>query len=232
MPENLYFRQPATQRMLLDILFVWAKLNPDCGYRQGMHELLAPVLWVVERDAVDPDSLASSSPAGGDGDDALVRDLFDVAFVEHDTFTLFGLVMQNAKAFYESSEPPRGSKSSLKGPSEDNDSPILQRCKRIFGHYLPLVDPALAAHLREIEVLPQIFLMRWIRLLYGREFPFDDTLQLWDLLFAQDPSLDLVDLICVAMLLRIRWSREFLSPSSNHLPSSDLLGRTQYSNSH
>lgn len=49
---------------------------------------------------------------------------------------------------------------------------------------------------------------RWIRLLFGREFPFDDVLSLWDSLFAEDPALELVDLVCVAMLLRIRWQRK------------------------
>jgi TBC1 domain family protein 5 len=46
---------------------------------------------------------------------------------------------------------------------------------------------------------------RWIRLLFGREFPLAELLPLWDALFAADPELSLVDLICVAMLLRVRW---------------------------
>lgn len=50
-----------------------------------------------------------------------------------------------------------------------------------------------------------IWTRRWIRLLFGREFPFDELLLFWDTLFAVDPRLELVDLICVAMLLRIRW---------------------------
>ena len=49
---------------------------------------------------------------------------------------------------------------------------------------------------------------RWIRLLFGREFPFEDVLCLWDVLFAEDPALELVDFICMAMLLRVRWQRE------------------------
>ena len=53
------------------------------------------------------------------------------------------------------------------------------------------------------------FIRRWIRLLFGREFPFEEVLRLWDVIFAEDPTLDLVDLICVAMLLRIRWQRKF-----------------------
>jgi hypothetical protein len=51
---------------------------------------------------------------------------------------------------------------------------------------------------------------RWIRLLFGREFPFDELLDLWDALLAEDPALDLVDMVCVAMLLRIRWQRKFM----------------------
>lgn len=52
---------------------------------------------------------------------------------------------------------------------------------------------------------------RWIRLLFGREFPLDELIEVWDCLFAEDPGLQLVDYICVAMLLRIRWQR-MLSP--------------------
>lgn len=50
-----------------------------------------------------------------------------------------------------------------------------------------------------------MIIRRWIRLLFGREFPFEELLTMWDTLFAEDPGLDLVDMVCVAMLLRIRW---------------------------
>lgn len=50
---------------------------------------------------------------------------------------------------------------------------------------------------------------RWIRLLYNREFPFTQFLILWDTIFAVDPSLQLIDMISCAMLLRIRWQRVF-----------------------
>ena len=45
--------------------------------------------------------------------------------------------------------------------------------------------------------------------MFGREFPFEQLMVLWDTMFAFDPSLELVDLICVAMLIRIRWTRMF-----------------------
>lgn len=56
---------------------------------------------------------------------------------------------------------------------------------------------------------------RWIRLLFGREFPFQDLLALWDTLLAEDPGLDLIDMVCVAMMLRIRWQCEHLLETMN-----------------
>ena len=49
---------------------------------------------------------------------------------------------------------------------------------------------------------------RWIRLLFGREFPLPNVLELWDALFADGPSLSLMDYVCVAMLMHIREVRE------------------------
>ncbi|KAK5122254.1 hypothetical protein LTR85_004164 [Meristemomyces frigidus] len=188
MPEILYFRQPDTQRMLLDILFIFCKLNPDVGYRQGMHELLAPILWVIERDAID---LGPSSKALGE--DAVIRAVFDAEHVEHDAFALFSQVMHSAKNFYEQTT------------HSGQDNPMVLRSRRIFNDLLPQVDPELAQHLATIDIVPQVFLLRWIRLLFGREFSFDDMLTVWDVVFAEDTSLELVDHVCLAMLLRIRW---------------------------
>lgn len=199
MPDNLYFREPSTQAMLLDILFIFCKLNKDLGYRQGMHEVLAPILWVISRDVIDPESLGQDSEFGLDVDDLMLAS-FSERYVEHDTFTLFAIVMQTVKSFYEmgNTELPPVS-------AHSNNSPIVERSKRIHEGYLRQADLELAEHLTAIEILPQIFLIRWIRLLFGREFPFDEVLSLWDILFAEDPTLNLIDLICVSMLLRIRW---------------------------
>ncbi|KAF4548834.1 Rab-GTPase-TBC domain-containing protein 6 [Elsinoe fawcettii] len=195
MPDNTYFRSERTHATMLDILFIFCKLNPDVGYRQGMHELLAPILWVIECDAIQNGNHGS--------DDFMLSQLCDSRFIEHDAFTLFSLVMQNAKHFYEQ-KAHRRQPSHSKQSSGKLENPIITVMNRIFDDYLPRLDPELATHLREIELLPQVFLMRWVRLLFGREFPFDEVLPLWDVLFSQDPNLDLVEMICIVMLLRIR----------------------------
>ncbi|KAF2676146.1 RabGAP/TBC [Lentithecium fluviatile CBS 122367] len=189
MPENMYFRQPATQNMMLDTLFVWCKMHPDVGYRQGMHEILAPLLWVVERDAVDVSGVEIHNV------DPALTEMVDSRYIEHDTFTLFSLIMQTAQSFYAPAETGSATK----------ETPMLARSSRIFERYLPKADPQLAAHLAKLEIVPQIFLLRWVRLLFGREFSLDSVLNMWDALFAIDSTLELVDMISIAMLLRIRW---------------------------
>lgn len=143
MPDNVYFRQPATQNMMLDILFVWCKMHPRIGYRQGMHEILAPILWVVERDAIEQEN-----PAVGTADKTLT-DMLDSQYIEHDTYTLFSLIMQTAKLFYAPAE----------SGSVTKDTPMLARSAKIFERQLPRVDAELHAHLVKLEIVPQIFLL-------------------------------------------------------------------------
>ena len=154
MPDNLYFREPTTRSMLLDILFIFCKLNADIGYRQGMHEILAPILWVVSRDAVDPMSFKSHEEETAQAD-VLLKATLDHSFTEHDAFTIFCIVMQTAKSFYETSSNPSQAVLS----SSSHSSPIVERSKRIHENYLRRVDPELTNHLTSIEVLPQIFVM-------------------------------------------------------------------------
>ena len=49
------------RQMMEDILFCYVREKPDLGYRQGMHELLAPILFVMHvemRDVTSDTSLA------------------------------------------------------------------------------------------------------------------------------------------------------------------------------
>jgi TBC1 domain family member 5 len=191
MQDNFYFREPETQRMLLDILFIYSKLNPDIGYRQGMHELLAPLLWVVHQDAIDQ-STVTALDRQADGAE-LMLDILDHKHREADAFSLFCAVMQTAKSFYEM------------GDNRDS-SPIITKSRRIHDDLLGIFDSELALHLQVAGVLPQIYAIRWIRLLFGREFDFKDVLRIWDILFAENLRSDIIDLTCVSMLLRTRWT--------------------------
>ncbi|BCS29170.1 GTPase-activating protein GYP6 [Aspergillus puulaauensis] len=194
--ENYFFHEPATKAKMVDILFIYSKLNPDLGYRQGMHELLAPILWVVDRDAIEPKSRETSWPTG-QADDCMFQ-LLDADYIEHDAFNLFCSVMQTTRIYYE-----HNAHRSTNGQADA--IPIVLQCEHIHNDLLVAADLELADHLQALDILPQIFLTRWMRLLFGREFPFQDMLVVWDLLFAEGLRSELVDFVCVAMLLRIRW---------------------------
>lgn len=147
LPDEPFYHEDRVQAMILDILFLYCRLNPGVGgYRQGMHELLAPILLVVAQDAVDRAPLTTDDPA-----DALVAEMLDSAFVEHDAFALFSKVMESAATFYEVEGDGR-----LEGPQRNT---IVERSKYIHEVALMKIDPELAKHLQSIEVLPQIFLM-------------------------------------------------------------------------
>lgn len=147
LPDEPFYHQEATQAMILDILFIWVKLNPDQGgYRQGMHELLAPLLYVVDQDAID------RKDVDADGANHMMVEMLDSYYVEHDTFALFSKLMEQARPFYEISVD-------ASGPLSSEQSAIVEKSKQIHEIALMRVDPELANHLKAIEVLPQIFLM-------------------------------------------------------------------------
>jgi hypothetical protein len=52
-PDVDFFRDPAVQNQMTDVLFIYCKLNDDVSYRQGMHELLAPIFLVLNSENLD-----------------------------------------------------------------------------------------------------------------------------------------------------------------------------------
>lgn len=46
--HHTYFEDKAHQEILLNVLLVWALQHPQISYRQGMHEIVGPILFVLE----------------------------------------------------------------------------------------------------------------------------------------------------------------------------------------
>lgn len=147
--ENFFFREPTTKAKMTDILFIYAKLNPDLGYRQGMHELLAPIIWVIDRDAIEATSWEGVDDT--EEDDSSMLQLLDASYVEHDSFTLFCSVMQTARVYYEHNRQRSAS-------GQMDVVPIVNQCEHIHNDLLTTTDLELADHLQALEILPQIFL--------------------------------------------------------------------------
>lgn len=175
-PEVDFFQQPHVQQSMTRILFVYAKLNPQLKYRQGMHELLGPLVYVLTMDGEVCGATESLS------------NVCSLQYIEHDSFALFEILMTHASSWYSTETP----------------SQIVLKSRLIQQKILRQSDPNLTTKLEQHSIEPQIWGLRWIRLLFSREFDFPSVLELWDALFAASPKLDLVDYVCAVLLLRIR----------------------------
>ncbi|KAJ3063995.1 TBC1 domain, member 5 [Podochytrium sp. JEL0797] len=182
-PDHPFFRSPTVQETMLHILFIWCKLNPSISYRQGMHELLAPILFVVDADKRDPKN-PTAKPS-----DPVAQQVFDPDFVEHDAFVLFDRVMRTAKQWFEvgqDSKEPYTKQKVVKGMFDDRKRgsmgdlshvpPIVTLCMRVQNDLVQHLDYELYAHLNELQIEPQLY----------------------------DANLGLVEWVCAGMLLLLR----------------------------
>ncbi|KAJ7219200.1 RabGAP/TBC [Mycena pura] len=205
-PEIAFFREPEVQMQLTNILFIYSTVtNPAVGYRQGMHELLAPLYYAVDYDSSE--ELA---------DESAIKELCARTWVAADAWALFEAIMRGSSRWYEWREPSAVGRVNSSpfvthvnipaGPVNIKPyiTPVVEDCNRIQSTLLRTTDPLLWKHMQAAGIEPQIYGIRWLRLLYTREFALDAAMKLWDGLFACDPTFELAPWICVAMLIRIR----------------------------
>ncbi|KAF8590477.1 RabGAP/TBC [Ramaria rubella] len=269
-PEIPYFRSRTVQTEMTHILFIHAGERENVGYRQGMHELLACIYRAVDYDSVD---------RCVSGVTIALQELCDRMYVAADAYALFKAIMQRMETWYEwrtalpDSITPISPLQHIPHFSANGEmipppvhpqtntlangqldlkpyvAPIVSICASLRDEKLRAVDPHLWEKLREGSVEPQMYGMRWLRLLFTREFALPECMVIWDGLFASaatdpitpsqsmplDRGFELALWISVAMLIRIRNN---LIPGDyteqlTHLlryPAPPLLGASQTSN--
>uniref|UniRef100_A0A6B2L1V4 Rab-GAP TBC domain-containing protein n=1 Tax=Arcella intermedia TaxID=1963864 RepID=A0A6B2L1V4_9EUKA len=191
-PEYDYFQQNWVKEMMMGILFVYSKENSELSYKQGMHELLAPIIYMLDQEKMTRKEGNTLSL------------LYDENEVEGDAFTIFERIMKTTGCWFISRKPPPKGPGGKAPVGDSSDSPILVKCQHIYHNLLKAKDPGLYSYITSLKIEPQLFLLRWIRLLFGREFKLNETLLLWDAIFAFDKALTLTDHISVYMLMAIR----------------------------
>ncbi|XP_059634592.1 uncharacterized protein LOC132276955 isoform X2 [Cornus florida] len=241
-PES-YFQTSGCQCMLRRILLLWCLRHSEYGYRQGMHELLAPLLYVLhvdvehlsqvrklhedhftdkfdgislhERelaynigfkklprsvegeidsqkcsvktsslDELDPKIQATVLLTDAYGAEGELGIVLSEKFMEHDAYSMFDALMSGAGGAVAMAEfflP------SALGGSHTGLPPVIEASSALY-QLLSIVDSSLHSHLVELGVEPQYFALRWLRVLFGREFALKDLLMIWDEIFASDNS--------------------------------------------
>lgn len=217
-PEVEFFQSHLVRETLVNILFVFARGHPEIGYRQGMHELLAPLYFVVRGDcdtfsamAAGPDNLSEEAAAVTEELTGTVhRDIFSLTFCEADTFALFEALMEAVGPWFISKQSVHSIGSGYEGKpwsrpqDQTTGNRLVDNLNYIQDVLLKRHDLALFTRLEKLEIFPQIYGIRWLRLLFGREFAFRDTLLLWDAIFADSCPPSLCDQLVVSLLMAVR----------------------------
>jgi TBC1 domain family protein 5 len=148
-PDMSYFRDPDIQLQLTNILFLYSTCHPAIGYRQGMHELLAPLFYAVNWDSIPADS------TDGDPGVSTLRELCSSTWIAADSWILFEAVMRSVGPWYEWQDP--NPKSEGQPDAKLYVTPIVQACNRIQSTLLRNVDPLLHKSLHKTGIEPQIY---------------------------------------------------------------------------
>jgi len=177
-----------------------------------MHELLAPIVYLLHEERskkekdIDPEDAQTKLDESAE---KVLNSLLDVTTLEADAYFIFKHLMDITGDLFSPVPPSNQSKKFSNGtsatPDDEAATPVVTKCRRIQHLLLKNKDPELHDHLIALKIEPQFYLLRWVRLLLGREFhSLDDLMIIWDAIFAHSPDLVLVDYICVSMLVFIR----------------------------
>eukprot|EP01043_Picozoa_sp_COSAG02_P000981 COSAG02_NODE_20_length_53673_cov_86.864841_16_plen_231_part_00 len=128
-PEEEFFASVSIRALLTDVLTIWALEHPYTedtpealgtptaqSYRQGMHELLAPFVYVLENEKRPVPALPTRQDRAqedADNEDAvyrctdlgILRTQLDVDYTEHDAYLLFCKMMEAMHPVYAPVEP-------------------------------------------------------------------------------------------------------------------------------
>ncbi|EDW14561.2 TBC1 domain family member 5 [Drosophila mojavensis] len=203
-----FFRKSLIQNAMTNILFYYAREHPYMCYRQGMHEILAPIIFVVYSD--HQSLLHYKEIAKTDINEALLN-VLDAVYLEADTYSIFSRLMSSVESYYRVTSiasSPVDLQATSETPGADaepqSEVEVISQLNLIRDKILAKQDQHLHHYLLKMEIPLHIFGIRWLRLLFGREFMLLDLLLLWDAIFADSDRFDLPNYILVAMLVHIR----------------------------
>ena len=223
------FHQAKIKSSLADILFMWNKENLDVGYQQGMNDILAvtflglyPCYFKNNKKLGKDEILKISSEQISAIQNA--EDIYDFFHDEDELYSdlyycysklmkrglkeLFQIIKGNEKLVdYKKYELFHNQLE--QDSSDDMQNPLSIRCTLIIKEKLKSIDPDLYQHFKKIGLNCGIFLQRWLKCMFDREFELKDIFIIWDAIFATPDAqngygLVFLDYIAISMILRIR----------------------------
>jgi TBC1 domain family protein 5 len=177
--------------VLSEILFVYAREH-SIGYRQGMHEILSFVMMAVEQDLITRDLIERFDVTG----DYLLNN----TKIIHDTYAIFDAIMASLSLAFGHYEE----KLNTAKPPERTGNATVRIIREWHG------DDLLADFLMGLDVPPELYCARWIRLMFSREVSsLDNVFTLWDTFFHELDSsnmtlINILETAAASMIILIK----------------------------
>ena len=178
--------QTCENRQLLHrVLFLYAMKHPLLNYTQGMNELIAMIFNVIVMDNCFIQSTLENRKDKTKEETEFLRTVFAPQYLEHDIYGLFVKLMDLMNVWYET--------------EENKPETIMKKCNNI-AEMLEFTDPHLYASFKSLDLQPQLFLMRWVRILFCQVFKTPQLYFIWDTLFCHENPLSLLISMCIIMM--------------------------------
>ena len=225
------FLQNKIRNILANVLYIWSKENKDISYRQGMNELLA-ILFLIFYPFYFP---STRKPKNTKND--LIDFLKDIELYKEDLYIFFhdeeeiqsdlfftfeALMKKGMSNLFDpkilQKDDPEYKKYEIfpqmwKDDSDDEKPTyVYRRCALLTKEKLKSLDNDLYSHFKRIDLNCGVFLQRWLRCIFCREFSLEDVYIIWDIILyydyinenTQKYSFIYMEYICIAMIFKIR----------------------------
>ena len=220
--ELSLFHDENIKNKLSHILFLWSMENSDFGYQQGMNDIIS-IIFLALYPYYFKNNLNKKNNVI-DKSEELYLFFNDEDELESDLYICFNNAMEKGiNQFYEFEFSSREKQDeyikkiclfsneleNIKALNEEINLPLYIRCSALIHEKLKILDSDLYSHFNKIGLDGVIFLQRWMKCLFNREFDIKDVLIIWDAIISSPEiqagyDLAKIDIIALSMLLRIR----------------------------
>ena len=225
------FLQNKIKNILANVLYIWSKENHEISYRQGMNELLA-ILFLVFYPYYFP---CTRKPKNTKNDiieflkdmELYKEDIYiffhDEEEIQSDLFFIFEALMKKGMSNLFNPKVLNKDDPGYKmyeifpqmwkdDSDEDKPTYVYRRCALLIKEKLKSLDNDLYSHFKRIDLNCGVFLQRWLRCIFCREFSLDDVYLIWDIILYDDYingntqkySFIYMEYLSIAMIFKIR----------------------------
>ncbi|GAB5354659.1 hypothetical protein AAMO2058_000137800 [Amorphochlora amoebiformis] len=190
-----FFRLERTRRWLTEVLLLWC-LKHHTEYTQGMNDILATITMSLLGDYALLKALKQAKRAHPSYPPALIARVHP-QYLGSDAFAIFSALMKKLPAMF---HPEK----------KDSTHGLIQLTRFVQSALLRKFDPDLYEFLSKSGAPPELYMLKWVRLLFSREFEISQVLQIWDELVKQGGietkmGFGMVEHLCMALLKHVRY---------------------------